>query len=177
MHRLAQRQARTLPSRVQSSAFAVAVSVSYNPTQLNMSRRNLASTSARKTDVPEGYKADPNVGPMLTYQESLPRLPVPTLSSTTAKYLESVQPHLTPEAFEKTKVAVEEFASSKIAQQLQERLIARADSTTSWLSEWWNEAAYMGYRGKRSCLVSEFFMLNCMLRPGRGLCVILLCAC
>lgn len=113
-----------------------------------MARRSLASTSVRKSDVPEGYIADPTLGPMLTYQNSLPHLPVPTIASTTAKYLESVQPHLTPDQFAKTKVAVEDFASSKLAKELQERLIKRADGSTSWLSEWWNEAAYMGYRGE-----------------------------
>ena len=110
--------------------------------------RNIASSRPRKSaPIPEGYSIDPNVGPMLAFQRSIPHLPVPTIESTTAKYLETVKPHLTPEAFANTKVAVEDFAKSDLAKELQQRLQTRAANNTSWLSHWWNEAAYMGYRG------------------------------
>ena len=111
--------------------------------------RSLATSLPRKSDnVPEGYSIDPTVGPMLAYQRSLPHLPVPTLASTAAKYLETVQPHLTKDEFGRTKKAVEEFASSDLGKQLQQRLEARAaDTRPNWLAEWWNDAAYMGYRG------------------------------
>ena len=46
---------------------------------------------------------------MLRYEASLPRLPVPTLSDTAAKYLESVQPHVTPSAYSETERLVKEF--------------------------------------------------------------------
>lgn len=116
-----------------------------------MSKKQLSTSKPLKNskdDVPEGYSIDPNVGPTYAYQRSLPHLPVPSLSSTTSKYLETVRPHLTPEQFAKTRKAVEDFAGSEIAKRLQERLQARAGEHTSWLSEWWNEAAYMGYRGE-----------------------------
>lgn len=116
-----------------------------------MAPRPLSTSAARKTDdVPEGYVADPSLGPTYRYQRSLPHLPVPTLESTTSKYLETVQPHLTPEEYKRTKEAVESFVGSDLARKLQERLLARAADTKtnpSWLADWWNEAAYMGYRG------------------------------
>lgn len=114
-------------------------------------KRNISTSKPRKSDdVPEGYVRDPNVGPTYAYQRSLPHLPVPTLASTTSKYLESVQPHLTPDEYKRTKKVVEEFATSDLAKTLQERLQARAadtDKHSNWLADWWNEAAYMGYRG------------------------------
>lgn len=115
--------------------------------------RPLSTSKPRKTaqEVPEGYAIDPSVGPTYAFQRSLPHLPVPTLASTSAKYLESVKPHLTPAEYTQTRAAVEEFVGSEQGKTLQERLLARAADTEknpSWLSEWWNEAAYMGYRGE-----------------------------
>lgn len=122
--------------------------------------RSFKSSAPRKSEVPPGYVADPNQGPMLRYEASLPRLPVPTLSSTAAKYLETVEPHLTREQFAKTQAAVNAFVSSEQGKILQERLQARAadPNTKSWLSEWWNETAYMGYRDPVVVFVSYFYV-------------------
>jgi carnitine O-acetyltransferase len=97
---------------------------------------------------------------MLRYQANVPTLPVPTLQSTAAKYLESVQPLLTPEAFTKTQKAVESFVASPLAQKLQERLEARAaqPGMKNWLADWWNEVAYMAYRDPVVVFVSYFFV-------------------
>ncbi|KAF8319721.1 acyltransferase ChoActase/COT/CPT [Clavulina sp. PMI_390] len=125
-------------------------------------KRSLTTSKPRRSDdVPEGYVRDPNLGPTYAYQASLPHLPVPTLASTTAKYLESVQPHLTPEEYSKTKKVVESFAASDLAKKLQDRLLARAADTEanpSWLADWWNEAAYMGYRDPVVVFVSYYFV-------------------
>ncbi|EIW59560.1 acyltransferase ChoActase/COT/CPT [Trametes versicolor FP-101664 SS1] len=122
--------------------------------------RSFKSSAPRKSEVPPGYVADPNQGPMLRYEASLPRLPVPTLSSTAAKYLETVEPHLTREQFAKTQAAVNAFVGSEQGKILQERLQARASdpNTKSWLSEWWNETAYMGYRDPVVVFVSYFYV-------------------
>lgn len=97
---------------------------------------------------------------MLRFEASLPRLPVPPLASTTAKYLETVQPHLTPEEYSATQTAVKKFLESDQAKVLQERLQARASdpAMTSWLADWWNEAAYMGYRDPVVVYVSYFYV-------------------
>ncbi|KZW03343.1 acyltransferase ChoActase/COT/CPT [Exidia glandulosa HHB12029] len=109
---------------------------------------------------PGSYAPDPSVGPMLRFERSLPRLPVPTLSSTTAKYLESVQPHLTKDEFAHTEKVVREFAASPLAKELQSRLEARAadPQTVSWLIDWWNDVAYMAYRDPVVVYVSYFFV-------------------
>ncbi|EAU85810.1 carnitine acetyl transferase [Coprinopsis cinerea okayama7 len=121
-----------------------------------MSRKS--STKAAVQDPPPGYAIDPKAPPMLRYQASLPNLPVPTLESTAAKYLETVQPLLTPAEFSETRAAVDSFLQSPLSKELQKRLQARASENESWLSEWWNEAAYMGYRDPVVVFVSYFFV-------------------
>jgi carnitine O-acetyltransferase len=114
--------------------------------------RSIGTSNPRKhQEIPEGYAIDPSVGPTYAFQRSLPHLPVPTIESTTEKYLETVRPHLTSKEYTETKKAAEEFSHSDIVKTLQERLLARAKVVTNhpnWLAEWWNEAAYMGYRGE-----------------------------
>ncbi|KAF5374161.1 hypothetical protein D9615_008834 [Tricholomella constricta] len=105
------------------------------------------------------YTADPSAVPMLRYQASLPSLPVPALSSTIAKYIESVQPLLTPAQFAHTKATAASFLASPLAATLQARLEERAAQVgDNWLSTWWNEAAYMGYRDPVVVFVSYFFV-------------------
>ena len=123
--------------------------------------RTLTTSKPHKSDtVPPGYSVDPSVGPMLRFERSLPHLPVPTLSSTAAKYLETVQPLISPTAYERTKQAVDEFVTSDQGKELQRRLEARAaePGRASWLSDWWNEAAYMGYRDPVVVFVSYFYV-------------------
>ncbi|RPD62238.1 acyltransferase ChoActase/COT/CPT [Lentinus tigrinus ALCF2SS1-7] len=122
--------------------------------------RTLKTSAPRKSEVPPGYVADPSKGPMLRYEASLPKLPVPTLSSTAAKYLETVEPHVTKEQFAKTQAAVQKFLDSEQSKVLQERLQQRAaqPGVANWLAEWWNEAAYMGYRDPVVVYVSYFYV-------------------
>jgi carnitine O-acetyltransferase len=110
--------------------------------------------------VPPGYAVDPTAGPMLRFQESLPKLPVPTLSSTASKYLETARPHLTDAAFAKTQSIVNAFVSSPQAEELQRRLQARADQPgmKNWLAEWWNDYAYMAYRDPVVVFVNYYFV-------------------
>ena len=125
--------------------------------------RGLKSSAPRKTaaeEVPAGYAADPSASKMLRFEASLPRLPVPPLPATAAKYLETVQPHLTEVQFAKTRAAVDAFVASDQAKVLQERLQARAAApgVASWLAEWWNDVAYMGYRDPVAVFVSYFYV-------------------
>ncbi|TFK69544.1 acyltransferase ChoActase/COT/CPT [Pluteus cervinus] len=118
------------------------------------------SSSSLPQDPPPGYAIDPNASHMLRYQASLPHLPVPPLASTAAKYLETVKPHLTASEFSRTSAAVQSFLSSPLASTLQGRLQARAadPQNKSWLSEWWNDVAYMGYRDPVVVFVSYFYV-------------------
>jgi len=97
---------------------------------------------------------------MLRFQESLPKLPVPTLEETAARYLKTLHPLLSSSEFESSKKAVEEFIKpGGVGAKLQEKLIARREDPRqkSWLYEWWTNAAYLGYRDPVVPYVSYFY--------------------
>lgn len=108
------------------------------------------------------------VGPMYRFEAALPELPVPSLEDTAARYLQSAKAfHLpssptsaaTPEpSFAKTEEAVHEFLTSPLVKELQDRLLKRAERKSSWLSEWWNETAYFGWRGELSAAAWTLLM-------------------
>ncbi|KAG7088269.1 hypothetical protein E1B28_012283 [Marasmius oreades] len=120
-----------------------------------------SSAPSRSSETaPPGYSIDPKARPMLRFQASLPRLPVPSLSDTAVKYLETVKPHVTDAEYAKTEAAVKTFVESPQAAELQKRLEARrADpNVKNWLADWWNELAYMGYRDPVVVFVSYFYV-------------------
>lgn len=97
---------------------------------------------------------------MLRFEDSLPRLPVPSLEETSQRYLRSVRPLLDSRQFANTKRAVEEFTSpTGKGHELQRRLQARRDDPKhkNWLYEWWNNTAYLSYRDPVVPYVSYFY--------------------
>jgi carnitine O-acetyltransferase len=97
---------------------------------------------------------------MLRFQESLPKLPVPTLEETAERYLKSVEPIITPKEFENTKAVVQGFIKpGGIGQALQKNLVARREdpNVKNWMIDWWNSAAYLGYRDPVVPYVSYFY--------------------
>lgn len=97
---------------------------------------------------------------MLRFQESLPRLPVPTLEETGARYLKTLRPLLSPAEFEQSYKAVSEFVKpGGVGSRLQEKLVARREDPKhkNWIYEWWNEAAYLSYRDPVVPYVSYFY--------------------
>lgn len=127
-----------------------------------MASRSVNSSAPRTSQqqTPESYVSDPLAGNMLRFQASLPRLPVPPLSTTVRKYLDTVKPHLTDIEYTATKASAQAFLSSPQAAELQARLEARAadPSIKNWLADWWNEVAYMGYRDPVVVYVSYFYV-------------------
>ena len=97
---------------------------------------------------------------MLRFEDSLPRLPVPTIEETSKRYLKSVHPLLNESEFESTRKAVEAFIKpGSIGEKLQKRLLARRDDPKhkNWIYEWWNNAAYLAYRDPVVPYVSYFY--------------------
>jgi carnitine O-acetyltransferase len=97
---------------------------------------------------------------MLRFEDSLPRLPVPTLEETAKRYLKSVHPLLSKTEYDATTKAVDEFvAPGGPGETLQKRLVARREDpeTRNWIAEWWNDAAYMAYRDPVVPYVSYFY--------------------
>lgn len=128
---------------------------------MSAATRSLSSTAARSN----GSATDK---PLYASQGSIPKLPVPTLSSTFHKYLETIQPHLTQEGFTHSTSLVRKFLDSDLSNTLQARLEGRASEKESWLSEWWNEAAYMGYRDSIVPNVNYFYLHKKGLSKGKN---------
>ena len=107
-----------------------------------------------------GYKEDSSKGAMLRFEDSLPRLPVPTLEETAKRYLKSVHPLLSKKEYDATNKAVNEFvAAGGPGETLQKRLVERRErpEVKNWIYEWWNDAAYMSYRDPVVPYVSYFY--------------------
>lgn len=118
------------------------------------------TAKAKAASLPPGYAEDPAKGPMLRFQESLPKLPVPSLEETAARYVKTLRPLLSDAEFSASRAAVDDFIKPDgIGAKLQERLIARRNDPKhkNWLSEWWNDAAYLSYRDPVVPYVSYFY--------------------
>ena len=111
-------------------------------------------------NLPKGYREDRSKGMLLRFEDSLPRLPVPTLEETAKRYLKSVHPLLTQDEYKKTEHAVQDLLKDGgMGQTLQKRLTARREDPKhkNWIIDWWNEAAYLGYRDPVVPYVSYFY--------------------
>lgn len=91
--------------------------------------------------------AEKGVGGGRTFQfeASLPSLPLPTLKDTLDLYLDSVQPHVSPEELQETRAVVDRFAAG-IGPHLQRRLQDRQAQKRNWLEDWWMQNAYLTFR-------------------------------
>lgn len=107
-----------------------------------------------------GFKEDLSKGATFRFQDSLPRLPVPTLEETAVRYLRSIKPLALPDTYLRTEAAVKEFIRpGGEGEILQKRLQQRAadPKIKNWLYEFWNESAYMAYRDPVVPYVSYFY--------------------
>ncbi|KAI0972643.1 acyltransferase ChoActase/COT/CPT [Xylaria arbuscula] len=143
-------------SRTQSTALRLLIrkgTFAKSPLMAPASKRSNSS-------LPQGYVEDKSRGPTLRFQESLPRLPVPTLEETAARYVKSIHPLLSPVEFAASKKAVDEFIKpGGVGEKLQGKLVAKREDpkTKNWIYEWWNDAAYLSYRDPVVPYVSYFY--------------------
>ncbi|KIW73774.1 hypothetical protein PV04_01867 [Phialophora macrospora] len=137
-----------------------------SPTATALKAVSMAPTNKRKASnrpqfwVTEEYREDNSKGAMLRFEDSLPRLPVPPLEETSARYLKTLHPLLTKEEFAASEKAVAAFNQpGSIGQKLQERLIRKAQdpNVKNWIIDWWNESAYLGYKDPVVPYVSYFY--------------------
>lgn len=97
---------------------------------------------------------------MLRFQESLPKLPVPTLRETADLYLKTLHPLLTSEELKHSASVVEDFIKpGGVGEELQKKLLAKANdpNVRNWMIDWWNFSAYLGYRDPVVPYVSYFY--------------------
>ncbi|KAJ3218879.1 Carnitine O-acetyltransferase mitochondrial [Clydaea vesicula] len=98
-----------------------------------------------------------------SHQSTLPRLPVPELKETCETYLKSLEPILTNQQYERSLMAVKDFLKpGGKGEELQKLLKDRQNkySNSSWLIDWWNDYAYMGYRDPIVVWVSYFWVFK-----------------
>jgi len=133
--------------------------------------KNIASSSSTTTFTMPAARSfanqptrNPSFSPTSTTyegQKTLPSLPVPQVEATLNKYLRTTLPHhISEESRKATEAAVQSALSGKdssLIKKLQTRLQERAQSSDSWLSEWWNSAAYMAYRDPVVPYVSYYY--------------------
>ncbi|XP_076674709.1 carnitine O-acetyltransferase-like isoform X2 [Andrena cerasifolii] len=80
-------------------------------------------------------------------KQPLPKQPVPDLNETAEQYLRSLEPLLNEKEYEKTEKIVLNFISDEgVGSKLHKRLLNRLENTDNWMSEWWLNTAYLGYR-------------------------------
>lgn len=106
----------------------------------------------------ESYLEDHIGGKLYSAQKSLPRLPIPSISETIAKFLPTALPLAKSDEEKETLIkACEDFEGQ--AGVLQQRLLARKEEMgdSSWLQLWWNTMGYLQVRDPVVVNVSYFF--------------------
>ena len=91
-------------------------------------------------------------------QAEVPKLPIPTLEDTLAKYLTCVEPLLTEEERERTKKVVKAFGEGK-GKVLHADLIEYAKDKDSYIENFWTEA-YLKPRMPVNINVNPIFVLE-----------------
>ncbi|KAL1408148.1 hypothetical protein Q8F55_004951 [Vanrija albida] len=117
-----------------------------------ISARRAALTSTPRTGaslVSRRHKTTETRPGTFDFQAELPRLPIPALQDTAARYLASLEPLLPADEFKRSVAAVNEFISpTGLGPVLQERLQAVDKAApASWLEDIWLNKAYLEWRG------------------------------
>lgn len=97
---------------------------------------------------------------MLRFEDSLPKLPVPSLEDTSKRYLKTLHPLLSRDEYTASEKVVEAFnKAGGIGEKLQKRLLRRAEepSSKNWIAEWWDQAAYLTVQDPVVPYVSYFY--------------------
>ncbi|XP_036962359.1 carnitine O-palmitoyltransferase 1, liver isoform isoform X1 [Acanthopagrus latus] len=85
--------------------------------------------------------------PMLySFQNSLPRLPVPSVKDTCRRYLESVRPLMDDEQYERMKGLAKDFEKN-LGPRVQWYLKLKSWWASNYVSDWWEEYIYLRGRG------------------------------
>ncbi|KAK9365743.1 acyltransferase ChoActase/COT/CPT [Lipomyces kononenkoae] len=143
----------TVPTAIPMRSFG---SVNMNPAAAATG----AAAASSKPKEHHTYVEDPTGGKLLRFQDSLPRLPVPTLQQTAERYLKSVRPLVSQDQFNNTVKVVQKFISNEgEGPALQKKLLAKAadPKVKNWVYDWWNDAAYLTYRDPVVPYVSYFY--------------------
>ncbi|KPP61556.1 carnitine O-palmitoyltransferase 1, liver-like [Scleropages formosus] len=85
--------------------------------------------------------------PMLySFQNSLPRLPLPSVKDTTKRYLETVRPLMDDEQYKRMEGLAKDFEKN-LGPRLQWYLKLKSWWASNYVSDWWEEYIYLRGRG------------------------------
>jgi carnitine O-acetyltransferase len=112
--------------------------------------------------------SDGPVGGTFDSEAGLPRVPLPAIRETCARFLDWCAPLLSDEELERTRDAVAALAADPVAARLQDALTAyeATAGVHSWLDEFWADR-YLGRRDRIALNANFFFLFNDGL-PHRG---------
>ncbi|XP_070491326.1 carnitine O-palmitoyltransferase 1, liver isoform-like [Chironomus tepperi] len=100
---------------------------------------------------------------LFSFQETLPRLPVPPVKDTMKRYLRSVRPLLDDKNYERVAKEAEEFEKG-IGKKLQRYLVLKSWWATNYVSDWWEEYVY--HKSRHPLLVnSNIYGTDCVNHP------------
>ncbi|TYZ57119.1 hypothetical protein PybrP1_007896 [[Pythium] brassicae (nom. inval.)] len=100
------------------------------------------------------------------HQTSIPKLPIPSLEESCARYLEYIHALQTPEEREESKRRVAEFLATD-GPELQRKLVAYDADKNSYIEEFWFEA-YLNHPSSVVLNVNPFFVLEDDPTPSRN---------
>ena len=83
-------------------------------------------------------------------RSSLPHLPVPSLSSTCAKWLKSVRPFFHDNSLDESRARAlidDLLQPGGVGERAQAALEHKAATEENWLTDWWEKYAYLAHRG------------------------------
>lgn len=89
---------------------------------------------------------------LYSFQKSFPRLPVPIVNETLARYLDTVHPLLNDDKFKRMQDLANDFERT-IAPKLQRYLILKSLWSTNYVTDWWEEYVYL--RGRSSLMINS----------------------
>ncbi|KAJ6642115.1 Carnitine O-palmitoyltransferase 1, liver isoform [Pseudolycoriella hygida] len=97
---------------------------------------------------------------LYSFQEALPRLPVPKLNETISRYLRSMRPLLNDTEHEALSRRADEFLNG-IGKKCQWYLVLKSWWSTNYVTDWWDEFIYLRRRASlminSNCYVSDHF--------------------
>lgn len=98
---------------------------------------------------------------LFSYQSTLPKLPLPSLDDTMARYLRSVRPLLDEPDYARNEKLASEFRNG-IGVKLQRYLWLKSWWAANYVSDWWEEYVYL--RGRSPIMVnSNFYAIDAIL--------------
>ncbi|GFR62192.1 carnitine O-palmitoyltransferase 1, liver isoform [Elysia marginata] len=98
---------------------------------------------------------------LMSYQASLPKMPVPGLKQSVDRYLKSVKHLMTEDKYKEVEKLADDFRKG-VGNKLQRYLILKSWWATNYVSDWWEQYVYL--RGRDPIMVnSNYYGVDALL--------------